>query len=206
MLNISTFSVYCQTFLRRIILFLKTFAGTLILIISCGWRAASTNSLFKANISTKLTAENSGFNERITAGTFTIGNATFTIDENTTLSSLIADINKNEEAQATAYWDDATGKLSITSKIEGASYINIEAGTSNFTDVMGFTTTEFDENGNVKIGHVIDEGSKNSFVYSSSKLVATIGLEDVVIFMDASSTVAHLIPFMSQFKGIMTTF
>ena len=38
-----------------------------------------------------------------------------------------------------------------------------------------------DENGNVKIGHVLDEGSKNSFIYSSSKLVATIGLEDVVI-------------------------
>ena len=38
-----------------------------------------------------------------------------------------------------------------------------------------------DENGNVKIGNIIDEGSKNSFVYSSSKLVATIGLEDVVI-------------------------
>ena len=33
-----------------------------------------------------------------------------------------------------------------------------------------------DEDGNVKIGHVIDEGSKNSLIYSSSKLVATIGL------------------------------
>ena len=38
-----------------------------------------------------------------------------------------------------------------------------------------------DENGNVKIGHVLDEGSKNSLIYSSSKLVATIGLEDTVI-------------------------
>ena len=38
-----------------------------------------------------------------------------------------------------------------------------------------------DENGNVKIGHVLDEGSKNSLNYSSSKLVATIGLEDTVI-------------------------
>lgn len=38
-----------------------------------------------------------------------------------------------------------------------------------------------DENGNVKVGHVLDEGSKNSFIYSSSKLVATIGLEDTVI-------------------------
>lgn len=38
-----------------------------------------------------------------------------------------------------------------------------------------------DENGNVFVGHVEDMGSKNSLVYSSSKLVATIGLEDVVL-------------------------
>ncbi len=38
-----------------------------------------------------------------------------------------------------------------------------------------------DSHHNVMIGHVLDEGSKNSFVYSSSKLVATIGLEDTVI-------------------------
>ena len=44
-----------------------------------------------------------------------------------------------------------------------------------------YDVSEKDENGNVKIGHVLDEASKNSLVYSSSKLVATIGLEDVVI-------------------------
>ena len=38
-----------------------------------------------------------------------------------------------------------------------------------------------DKDGNVKIGHILDEGSKNSLMYSSSKLVATIGLEDTVI-------------------------
>ena len=38
-----------------------------------------------------------------------------------------------------------------------------------------------DKDGNVFVGHVLDEGSKNSLVYSSSKLVATIGLEDVVL-------------------------
>ncbi len=38
-----------------------------------------------------------------------------------------------------------------------------------------------DSVGNVKIGHILDEGSKNSLMYSSSKLVATIGLEDTVI-------------------------
>ena len=110
---------------------------------------ASTNSLFKANVSSKLTADDSGFNDKIKEGTFTIGDATFTITKDTTLSSLISEINSNDKAQAYAYWDDASGKLSITSKKEGASYINIEAGTSNFTDVMGFTTSEYDGDGNV---------------------------------------------------------
>lgn len=44
-----------------------------------------------------------------------------------------------------------------------------------------YDTSKKDENGNVFVGHVLDENSKNSFVYSSSKLVATIGLEDTVI-------------------------
>ena len=44
-----------------------------------------------------------------------------------------------------------------------------------------YDVSKKDENGNVKIGNVIDIDSKNSLVYSSSKLVATIGLEDVVI-------------------------
>lgn len=110
---------------------------------------SSTNSLFKANLSTKLLAEDSGFNQQITAGTFTIGDATFTIGEGTTMSSLISQINESDKAQATAYWDDTTGKLTITSKKEGASYINIEAGTSNFTDVMGLTETTRDEEGNI---------------------------------------------------------
>ncbi len=44
-----------------------------------------------------------------------------------------------------------------------------------------YDISEKDEAGNVFVGHVLDEGSKNSFVYSSSKLVATIGLEDVVL-------------------------
>lgn len=38
-----------------------------------------------------------------------------------------------------------------------------------------------DQNGNVKIGHILDMDSKDSFMYSSSKLVATIGLEDTVV-------------------------
>ncbi len=38
-----------------------------------------------------------------------------------------------------------------------------------------------DKDGNVKVGHILDMDSKDSFMYSSSKLVATIGLEDTVV-------------------------
>ena len=44
-----------------------------------------------------------------------------------------------------------------------------------------YDVSEKDKDGNVKIGHVLDEGSKNSLMYSSSKLVATIGLENIVV-------------------------
>lgn len=77
----------------------------------------------------------------ITKGTFTIGNAVFTIDDNTTLSGLIAQINSSDEANATAFWDNVDGQFVIKSRSTGAALVNIEAGTSNFTDIMGFTTT-----------------------------------------------------------------
>lgn len=44
-----------------------------------------------------------------------------------------------------------------------------------------YDVSEKDKQNNVLIGHVLDESSKNSFVYASSKLVATIGLEDTVL-------------------------
>ena len=44
-----------------------------------------------------------------------------------------------------------------------------------------YNTSEKDTNGNVFVGSVLDKDSKNSLVYSSSKLVVTIGLEDTII-------------------------
>ncbi len=80
-------------------------------------------------------------------GTLTIGNATFTIDENTSMKSLIGAINRSEDAGVTAYWDASAGEMVMKSKTEGAFNINIEAGTSNFTNLLGLTTGQVDENG-----------------------------------------------------------
>lgn len=137
----------------------------------------STNSLFKATVASKLTSEDSGFNTQIKEGTFTIGGATFNITDKTTLSSLISEINNNDDAQAYAFWDDATGKLSITSKKEGASYVNIEAGTSNFTDVMGFTTSEWNDDGTVKSSKMYTDaqelGKNAQFTINGTKMTST---------------------------------
>ena len=77
----------------------------------------------------------------VTAGTFVVGNATFTIDNNTTLSNLISQINSSDDANATAFWDNVDGKFVIKSRTTGSALVNIEAGTSNFTDILGFTTS-----------------------------------------------------------------
>lgn len=44
-----------------------------------------------------------------------------------------------------------------------------------------YDVNEKDKDGNVFIGNVMDEGSKNTLVYASSKLVATAGLKDVIV-------------------------
>ena len=44
-----------------------------------------------------------------------------------------------------------------------------------------YDVSKKNSNGNVFVGHVLDKDSKGSLVYASSKLVATIGLEDTVI-------------------------
>lgn len=81
-------------------------------------------------------------------GTFTIGNATFTVDENTTFKSLINNINSKTDAGVNASWDSANGTLVLKAKTEGAFNINIEAGTSNLTNSLGFTSATTDYWGN----------------------------------------------------------
>ena len=109
----------------------------------------STSAMYKATTASKIT-ESGLFSElTVKEGTFTIGDQEFKIDANTTISGLISQINSSEKAGATAYWDNANAKLVLTSTVEGQSYVNVEAGTSNFTDVMGFTETTWNADGSV---------------------------------------------------------
>ena len=63
----------------------------------------------------------------------------------------ISQINSNDEANATAYWDSIEGNFVIKSRTTGSALINIEAGTSNFTDIMGFTNSEWAADGSLNV-------------------------------------------------------
>ena len=99
----------------------------------------SATAVYKVNGSTLLTSASAGFNSQVTAGTFKIGGAEFTIDSTTTLDNLISQINNSDAANVYASWDAASGSLVLKSAVEGASFISVSAGTSNFTDVVGLT-------------------------------------------------------------------
>lgn len=102
-------------------------------------RVAGSRALYKVNVNSLITGTGLFKDGDITAGTFTIGDAEFTIDNTTTLNDLINQINRSDKSYATAYWDTLSGTLVLQSTLTGESLINIESGTSNFTDIMGFT-------------------------------------------------------------------
>ena len=114
----------------------------------------SSRALYRVNSDSLITTSGLFRKDDVTEGTFIVGNATFTIDANTKLSDLISQINASEEANATAYWDNIDGKFVIKSRTTGAAYINIEAGTSNFTDIMGYTTSSWKANGNIDVTRI----------------------------------------------------
>ncbi len=114
----------------------------------------SARELYKVNASSLITAEGLFRYGDVTEGTFIIGDATFNITSETTIQNIVAQINSSDKANASAYWDSVDGKLVISSRSTGASMVNIEAGTSNFTDILGLTTSEWDGAGNPTITRI----------------------------------------------------
>lgn len=93
----------------------------------------------------------SNFNQPVTTGTFTIGKASFTIDNNTTLSDLITKINNNTDSGVVAQYDVMSNKLKLTSKNPGQTAITLKDSsndptnsTSNFLTAAGLITSAGD--------------------------------------------------------------
>ena len=85
-------------------------------ISSDGKTVSSARELYCVNSDSVIM--NSGLFRRgdVTEGTFIVGDATFSISNTTTLAGLISQINSNDAANATAYWDSIDGKLEQVSE------------------------------------------------------------------------------------------
>jgi len=117
----------------------------------------SNQTVSKVNSSALLTSTDAGFATQIQAGSFKIGDATFTIDSTTTLKGLLSAINSSATAGVNASWDGTAGKMVLTSKTQGAYNINIENLSGNFTDAMGLTSSTYDENGAVTDSKIVTD-------------------------------------------------
>lgn len=137
----------------------------------------SSRQLYCVDGSSKLTASGIFRRGDVTEGTFIIGDTVFNITNETTLDGIISQINSSQSANANAYWDTVDGKLVITSRTSGSALINIEAGTSNFTDIMGFTTTERNADGSVNVTRLDvnsqSVGGNASFTINGTRFTST---------------------------------
>ncbi|MFV2061179.1 MAG: mannose-1-phosphate guanylyltransferase/mannose-6-phosphate isomerase, partial [Gammaproteobacteria bacterium] len=81
----------------------------------------------------------------------------------------------------------------VMEKITDAVVVTLDAGWSDlgsWTALWDVGTK--DESGNVIMGDVFAESTKNSFIHSSNKLIATLGLKDTIIVETADAVlVAH---------------
>lgn len=179
----------------------------------------SSKPVFETNTATSLTSAKFA-NGTVTAGTFTIGGAEFTIDGNTTIDGLIKSINTNKDAGVSAYWDQNAGKLVLEATDEGAVNINVEAGTSNFTDIIGLTSAGSLAVGSQTLGTNAKLTINGTEITSSSNTVTsdisgitglTLTLNDkttstanVEISSDNSATSDAISSFITAFNDMMT--
>lgn len=145
-------------------------------------RSVSARALYCVNESSVLTQTGLFRKGDVKEGTFYVGDQMITITNKSTLSDIISQINSSDTANATAYWDSINGRLVIKSRSTGQAFINIEAGTSNFTDIMGYTETEWYADGSVKKTRMVTdsqnlgENSKvsiNGTTYTSTSNILT---------------------------------
>lgn len=101
------------------------------------------------------------------------------------ISSIIKNINTSEKTVSFTEFNKMPNISIDYALMEKSNNIAMVELLSDWKDLGSwksiYDVSPKDENNNVFIGHVLDKDSKNSFVYSSSKLVATIGLEDTVV-------------------------
>jgi flagellar hook-associated protein 2 len=156
--------------------FLKTGTETATdITASVGITTTDLSAVLTTNASARL-------NTAVTAGTFKIGTATFTIDGTTTLSGLINQINNNADAGVSASFNTATNKFELSAKTTGSGLITLQDTGSNFLEAMGLISGT-DSGSSQTAGQNAQFTLNGATLYSASNEVgaAITGLEDVTL-------------------------
>ena len=183
---------------------------------------SSANPLTAIDTSGTLTNDAVHLNTTITAGTFTIGEASFTIDATTTLDSLLSDINADADAGVSASYNLRTNKIELVSKDPGQVAITLgNAGdTSNFLSavnlVAGADTLAYQElgdNAQIQInGGATIESTSNTITDDVTGLKdVTLTLKDdtagsdvsVNVQQDTDQLVDAINTFISSFNKVI---
>ena len=156
--------------------FLKTGTETATDITSSvGVTSSDLNAVLTDNVASR-------FGTAVTAGSFTIGNASFTIDGTTTMAGLINQINNDADAGVSASFNTATNKFELSSKDTGSGLITLEGTGSNFLESMGLmsgTNSVASQTAGENAEFVLNGAT----LYSASNEVtsAITGLDDVAL-------------------------
>lgn len=166
----------------------------------------STRELYCVNSNSLITETGLFRAGDVREGTFVIGDAIFTINDNTTISSLVSQINATESAKATAYWDNTNAKLIIESRLPGSSLVNFAAGTSNFTDIMGFTTSEYaDTDGDGVEEATLTKININTQTLGENAKFSINGTEYTATTNTIDSSISRIEGLTIELKGISET-
>lgn len=97
-------------------------------------------------------------------------------------SAKIGDSEPSIEYEIFKNMPDISIDYSVMEKSKKITLIPMDCGWSDLGSWEAiYDIAQKDKNGNYILGNVIDYGSKNSMIYSTSKLVTTIGIENTVI-------------------------
>lgn len=114
--------------------FLST--GTVNDIVGPTTTLTTSRTLTSIDLNQTITTAAANTGTLVTAGTFTIGTASFDTTGKT-LNELISEINSTAGSGVTASYDSANNKMKLVSKSTGSTYITMSDGTSNFLTAMG---------------------------------------------------------------------
>lgn len=138
----------------------------------------SRTPICTVDASAKITDVAANLNGTITAGVIKINDVEFTIDENTTINSLINSINSNQSVGVTASFDANSGVFKLTSKQTGNSAIKMEdvgdgTNKTNFFDVMKLSNNA----SSTTLGNQAVVSINDTLIESSSNKITNTGYE-----------------------------